>query len=115
MNRISIGFYPETYTKLEKRAKEKRLTLAEYTRQIVELGLRLEEMSAKKEGEESNKDPLEQALNFLKKLAKKEFATAQETLYLTRYILGISPEKNQGDHAKMLEAAGKIAVIIGNY
>lgn len=105
MERISIGFYPEIYTKLEKRADQKKLKLAQYIRQLVELGLRIEEMSEQKEGDKTDQNPIEKALAFQQKLLQKGFLSSHEALYLVRYMLPHLEEKNSGDHAKMLEAA----------
>lgn len=105
MERITIGFYPEIYEKLEERAKQKNLKVSQYVRQLVDLGLRIEEMSEQKSDNNTSTDPIEKALAFQQKLLQKEFLSSHETLYLVRYLLANSPEKNSGDHSKMLEAA----------
>jgi hypothetical protein len=105
MERITVSFSGETYEKIAKRADTKQMKVAAYVRQLVELGLRIEEMSEQKSSENQTKDPLEKSLQLLQKLLQKEFTSNQETLYLVRYILTNIAEKNTGDHAKMLDAA----------
>src|SRR5687767_14866146 len=105
MERITISFYEEIYEKITQRAQMKRMRVASYVRQLVELGLRIEEMSEQKQSDNTRPDPVEEALALQQKLLQKEFISSQETLYLVRYILANIPEKNAGDHAKMLEAA----------
>lgn len=45
MERITISLYDEIHEKINSRAKEKRLQVSAYARQLIELGLKIEEMS----------------------------------------------------------------------
>ncbi len=105
MERITVSLYEEISEKINQRAKAKRLKPAAYTRQLIELGLRIEEMSEQKNEDQNKEDPIEKALTSLKKLVEKEFLASQESLYLVRYLLANSNEKNSGDNKKMLEQA----------
>ena len=105
MERLSISFYPELYETLAERAKSKRLSLAQYVRQLVEAGLKSEAQAEEPTTPKIDINLLTKTLVFQQKLLKKEFLSMQETLYLTRYVLAHSPETAQGEHQEMLKKA----------
>lgn len=105
MDRITIAFYPETFAKLTEGAAKKKTSIAHYVRELVDMGLKIEELSAKKDNEKPDKNAIETLLELQQSLLKKEFIANYESLYLTRYILANLPEKTPGDHQKMLDGA----------
>src|SRR5689334_15095393 len=105
MKQIPIGFDKKTEEKLRKNAKERDIALAQYVRNLVDIGLRVEEMSAKKEAGQDDKNGLEHELEFQKMLLQKGLSVHFETLYLIRYMLAHLPEEQPGDHNKMLDNA----------
>src|SRR5690242_7472308 len=106
MEQITVRFYEETYNKLSEFAQKKKMELAPYIRQLVELGLRIEEMSEQKtEGDNNSDNAIENTLHLHQKLLEKDLTSTYEMIYLIRYILASLPEKSAGDHAKILEGA----------
>ncbi len=103
MNQISISFDKPTEEKLRNRAKENDMTVAHYVRRLVDIGLRVEEMSSQEKP--TTDDSTE--LNDLKKLLHKDLISSYEILYLVRYILTKMPEDQTGKHDEIL---GKVKI-----
>lgn len=105
MKQIPIGFDKKTEEKLRKNSKERDIKLAQYVRSLVEIGLRVEEMSEQKANKQNAKDELLDELIFHKKLLQKGLVSNYESLYLIRYILAHLPEDKLGEHNQMLDNA----------
>ncbi len=105
MKQISIGFDKRTEEKLRKNAKERDLKLAHYVRSLVDIGLRVEEMSEQKSAKKNDEGVLLDELMFHKKLLQKGLLSNYESLYLIRYILAHLPEDKPGEHNQMLDNA----------
>jgi hypothetical protein len=87
MKRINVSFYPETYEKLEKRMQQTNSkSIASSIRELVDLGLKIEEAAANKDPKNGGEDFLES----LKNLLKNNLIWALETRLLTRHLI----EKN---------------------
>lgn len=102
MNRTSISFPDEIYAKLQKQAKEKKISIAKHIRNLIDIGFRVEEMSSKST-HENDQQSIQEQLDSIKDLVKKIMVPGFESLYLTRYIVSNMPEKNTGINEKMLE------------
>lgn len=100
MKSITINFYPEIYENLKKHAEDKKISINQYVRSLVDLGLRIEEMSGQpKENLPSN------GLDILQKIAEKNLISTQEILYLARYIVTHLPQEQVSHHSEMLSQA----------
>lgn len=106
MKRLSITFYDETHDKLETNAKTKHLSLAEYVRQLVETGLKVEALSNESKAEEN---PMMDLLNTLRAeqqaWAKKIIPTLHESLYLNRFVVANLNEGHQKESQQFLRDA----------
>mgnify|MGYP001197131955 FL=1 len=87
MPRTSLVIPQYIYDKVEENAKTNNLTISQYLRKLIELGLRVEEMS----GEKNNSDepPLLTAeeAQIYKKVLKKGLTINYEMLQLARHII----------------------------
>lgn len=104
MKQIPVAFDKNTEEKLRKNSKKKDMKLAQYIRSLVDVGLRVEEISEQNASSEG-KSNLTNELEFHKKLFHKDLLSGYETLYLTRYILSLLPEEKPGEHNKTLDTA----------
>ena len=102
MSQISISFDPKTEERIRKNAQISDMTVASYVRKLVDIGLRVEEMSAHSEGGQPDENSI---LAELKKLACRSLTANFETLYLQRYLLTQLPEEKAGTHNEMLDKA----------
>jgi hypothetical protein len=105
MKQICITFDDELQEKLRRNAKEKNTKLGQYIRNLVDLGLRVEEMSAQKKAEGDKPDPLTEEFALFKKLLQKNLVSSYEMLYLIRHILTKMPEKTPGEHRAFADQA----------
>ena len=95
MKRITISFYEEIYDKLEARMqKNESASIAQSVRELVDLGLRIEEAAAIDE-EKNDENSVEKSILELKNLLKNNLNWALETRLLTRLLV----EHNINDHA----------------
>ena len=105
MKRITITLYPEVYEKLEARAKTKGIpSTSQCIRELVELGLRIEEASANPQPNEDEIDLLG-AIAELKKLLIPNLNWSLETRLLARFI--VENQTVKGDE--------KIADVLAQY
>lgn len=105
MNQISITFPKKTKEKLHQNAQQKEIAIAQYIRDLVDIGLRVEEMSAQKKTDGDKPDPLIAEFDLFKKLLQKDLVSSYEMLYLIRYILTKMPEKTPGEYHTFLDQA----------
>jgi hypothetical protein len=105
MNQISITFPKKTKEKLYQNAQQKEITIAQYIRDLVDIGLRVEEMSAQKKIDGDKPEPLMAELDLFKNLLKKDLVSSYEMLYLVRHILTKMPEKTAGELDAFAEEA----------
>lgn len=104
MNRISITFYEEIMDKLEERKQKKGLSsIAQCVRELVELGLKIEEAASNKNGEEDTINEELQAINELKKLLKNNMNWAMETRLLSRFLVENMPNSDKENNVEVLE------------
>jgi len=93
VKRPTITFADEIYAKLERRMSEKGLkSISECVRELVELGLRIEESAAKNTEKEEDIDLLSQLLE-LKNLLKNNLIWSLESRLLARLLV----ENNSAD------------------
>jgi hypothetical protein len=105
MERLTISFYDEIAQKLNKRAAKKNISVAQYIRDLVNIGLRVEEMSEQKKSENDGNDPLQAELETLKKLQRKGLDSSYESLYIVRHILINLLEEDPKKHVEILDMA----------
>ena len=104
MQRISISFFEETYQIISERAEQKKLSIANYIRNLVELGLKVEDMSSENSSSEEE-SPIQKDLNILKKLLKKNLIAELESRMLTRYLTLHCSEGSEEDNREALRKA----------
>jgi hypothetical protein len=104
MNRISITFYEEVFSKLQKYADEKKISIAQFVREMVDIGLRVQEISNKND-QENKKDMVLEKLDEMQKLIKNNMISGYENLYLTRYSVLNLPEKSEEELDGVIEKA----------
>jgi hypothetical protein len=105
MTRLSISFYIDVSNKLHENAAHKQISIAHYVRDLVDIGLRVEEAAAQKKYGDNNHRSEVDELGDLKKLWENDLSWLLESLYLIRYLIRhlphseeLSPEdKNQTD------------------
>jgi hypothetical protein len=105
MNQIPVRIDKKTEEKLRTQAKEREMKLSQYIRHLIEIGLKIEEMSKQQEQNKSNHNPILDELQLHKKWFQKSLQSSYETLYLTRYLLAHLPEEKAGEHHQFLEQA----------
>lgn len=105
MERITVSFYDEIVQKMTERATKKNISLAQYVRDLVSIGLRVEEMSEQKNSENDGDDSLQRELDALKKLQRKSLDSSYESLYIVRHILINLLEKDPARHTEILDTA----------
>lgn len=99
MERINISFSKEMYEKLEARRQSMRQkSLAEGVRELVNLGLKIEE-SAKKNGDEDDNDDIK----LLREMIKNNLIWSMETRLLTRFLVENSSSNNQDKILEILD------------
>lgn len=100
MERINVSFSEEVYEKLEARRQAMRQkSLAEGVRELVDLGLKIEE-SAK----QNNDNEAENDMKLLCEMLKNNLIWSMETRLLTRFLVENSSLSNQ---EKILEILDK--------
>ncbi len=82
MNKISIRFYNKTLQKLQENAAKKEIPLAQYVRELVEVALRIEEISANINTKNETDAPTDSQT-----LWKNNLCWTLESLYLTRCLM----------------------------
>lgn len=84
MKRINVSFFDEVYEKLEERMQRVGdKSIAQSIRELVDLGLKIEEAATKNQGKESSNDALTSVINML----KNNLIWSLETRLLTRHIV----------------------------
>ena len=100
MERINISFSKEVYEKLEARRHAMgQKSLAEGVRELVDLGLKIEESAKKNNDKEDEND-----IKLLREMIKNNLIWSMETRLLTRFLVENSAPSNQ---EKMLEILDK--------
>lgn len=87
MKQFCIRLDEKTFNTLQQKAQDKALKLSEYIRRLVELGLRIEEMSEKKSGKNNGDSALLSDLGSSKSLWEKELAWTLEMRFLMRFLV----------------------------
>jgi len=105
MQRISIAFYDEIHAKLTERAKQKNISIAQYVRDLVGIGLRVEAMTEQKDTTNSSDEKLNSEMSAYKKLIRRDLDSSYETLYIVRHILINLLEEDPDKHAEILNTA----------
>lgn len=105
MRQIPVGFDKKTEELLRKNAKEKAITLAQYIRSLVDIGLRVEVMAEQTSGKKQANDGVIEELRLQQKLLQKGLLASYESLYLIRYLLVHLPEEKAGEHHQLLDNA----------
>ena len=88
MTKFSVRFDSDIAEKLKENADMKKITVSLYIRNLVELGLRVEESSASKS---EDNDELEDAIKSIVELQKKTLRASLETLSIAKNSLKSSP------------------------
>jgi len=101
MERITVSFHDELYKTLEKNSEQKKIALAKYVRDLVEIGLRIEEMTAESDEKKSGLN----GLDAIKKMLESDLKATQEILYMTRYIIVNLPNGNAQKHDEIRSEA----------
>lgn len=100
MERINISFSEEVYEKLEARQQRKnQKSLAEGVRELVDLGLRIEEAAEKDSNNEDENDT-----KMLREMLKNNLIWSMETRLLTRFLV---ENFSDNDKDKVLEILDK--------
>jgi predicted CopG family antitoxin len=103
MKRPTITFTDGMYEKLEKRTTEKGLkSISECVRELVDLGLRIEESAAKNTEKEDDIDLLSQVLE-LKSLLKNNLIWSLESRLLARLLVETNSVDTQENKIAILE------------
>ena len=103
MKRPTISFTDAMYEKLEKRAKKNGLkSISECIRELVDLGLRIEESAAKNTEKEDDTDLLSQVLE-LKNLLKNNLIWSLESRLLSRLLVETNSADTQENKIAILE------------
>ncbi len=103
MRRPTITFTDEMYEKLENRMRENRLkSISECVRELVDLGLRIEESASKSTEKEDEIDLLTAVLE-LKNLLKNNLSWSLESRLLTRFLVETNPADTQENKISILE------------
>ncbi|CAN5423874.1 hypothetical protein BH10PSE19_BH10PSE19_16320 [soil metagenome] len=105
MNRISITFNDESYAKLQTQAEKKKISLAKYVRELVDIGLQVEEAASQNEDHKKLKKNEIDDLGELKELWKNNLIWTLESRYLSRYLVENIVGKEEEAIAKILEKA----------
>jgi hypothetical protein len=87
MPRLSITFYNDIFNQLQEKAVQKHIPIAHYVRDLVTIGLRVEEAAAKKE---MNSSPKIDELANLNQLWENNLSWLLEALHLIRYLIRTS-------------------------
>ena len=102
MSRINVTFYDETYEKLEERMQANGgISIAQCIRELVDLGLKVEE-SARRNAEDEGKNDVISMLIDLKHQMKDNLIWLLETRLLARYLVENFPEMEKTDNIKIL-------------
>lgn len=104
MSKITIIFTEDIYQKLNDNAKNKKISTSQYIRNLIDVGLRVEEFSDKNEkGNDQNimLEKLDEIHNFI----KKGIISGCENLYLTRYSVLNLPGKSEEELDRVIEKA----------
>lgn len=108
MKRINITFYDETLEKLKVRTDEKRCgSIANSVRELVDLGLRIEEAAEQKGRGESESDGLSIMIN----LMKSNVRWTLETLLITRLAIEELVESTGKNPSELLENCKEKAML----
>ncbi len=103
MKRPTITFTDEIYAKLESRMSQKGLkSISECVRELVDLGLRIEESSAKNTEKEDEIDVLSQVLE-LKNLLKNNLIWSLESRLLARLLVENNSKDTKENKIAILE------------
>ncbi|HEX4045629.1 MAG TPA: hypothetical protein VHZ76_08190 [Gammaproteobacteria bacterium] len=102
MKRLSISFDDKTYGKLEEKVQGRGIkSVAQYVRELVDLGLRIEEARSNNEGnQEENK--IEKLLHEIKNLLKNTLNWSLETRFLARFLVEAQHQLNDEKRADIL-------------
>jgi hypothetical protein len=102
MPRISITFYKDVFNQLQGNATQKQISIAHYVRDLVDIGLRVEEAAAKNAYADGSQKSEIDELGDLKKLWENDLSWLLESLHLIRYLIRhlvhnekLSPEENR--------------------
>jgi hypothetical protein len=85
MHKISIRFYNDTFHKLQETSTKKEIPFAQYVRELIEIGLRVEEISANYD--DKNKKNNVNLSTDSKILWKNNLLWSLESLYLIRCLM----------------------------
>lgn len=103
MPRPTISFSDETYKKLQNRMLENGIkTLSDCVRELVDLGLRIEE-SAAKSSENDTEIDLHKELLSLKALLKNNLIWSLESRLLARFLVETNPHNSKENNILILE------------
>jgi hypothetical protein len=103
MKRINVGFYNDTLEKIQVRMEKKGLkSQADCIRELVELGLKIEEAAEKNAGQETGEDMLLTLLGKIDMYMQISLKWALETRLLTRYTVGQFPKEIDGKQVPVL-------------
>jgi len=102
MERICISLPDEMYNLLFDKAQQKKSTVSHYIRHLMDLGLKVEEMSeTNTDRNDGSKKELELIIHLLKKVLNADF----ETRILVRYLTANLDVGKEEDHEQMREKA----------
>jgi hypothetical protein len=109
-NRINVTFYDETYEKLEERMTTNKVkSIAHCIRELVDLGLKVEE-SARKNTEDQEENNVVTMLIDLKKQMKSNLTWLVETRLLARYIVEYFPNNERAANIEILKKYKETAI-----
>lgn len=110
-NRINVTFYDETYEKIEERMTINKVkSIAHCIRELVDLGLKVEE-SMKKNTDNPGKNDAITMLADLKNQMKINLTWLVETRLLARYMVENFPDSERADNVEILKKYKETAIL----
>jgi predicted CopG family antitoxin len=101
MKRINVTFFEETYEKLEERMKKNGdKSIANSIRELVDLGLKIEEAARKNQGNHGAEEDSRELIAML----KKNLIWSLETMFLARHMVSGMPVNKAAGETNILEA-----------
>ena len=102
MKRICITLYDEAYQKLEHRRQEKgTYSIAQCARELIDLGLKIEEVAQNPDKETPISDELK-AINEIKSLLRNDLDWSLEARLLIRFLVENTPPRHPSVNADTL-------------
>ncbi len=110
MHRINVTFSNEIFEKVKLASEKKQISYGQYVRDLVEIGLKVEEAAAQSNNQNNLKSNEIESLGELKILWKNNLSWLLETRYLIRYLIENSSTENREKQIEILDKAKEKAL-----